>query len=160
MSWTLIGVLIFVGIVLLVIEILIVPGSTVVGVLGFGAMVFAVYKAYMTYGTQGGMVALGTTLVLTVATIVLTMRSKTWRRLALHDDIPHQVNRLDDKDIHIGDEGLTVGRLAPSGKASFGDDTYEVHTNGEFIDPNTEVIVTKIEGYKIIVKRKTPVHGN
>ena len=91
--------------------------------------------------------------------IVLTMRSKTWRKFALNDDLPHGVNRIDHKDIHVGAEGQTVGRLAPSGKAIFGDETCEVHTNGDFIDPNTEVIVTKIEGYKIFVKRKTLAHG-
>lgn len=159
MSWTLIGILIFVGLVLLVIEILVIPGSTVVGVLGFGAMVFAIYKAYVTYGSTGGMIALGITLTLTVLTILITMRSKTWKKFALNDDLPHRVNSLEGKDIKVGDEGVTVGRLAPSGNARFNDEVFEVHTFGDLIDPNTSVVVTKIEGYKIFVKRKLPIHG-
>jgi membrane-bound ClpP family serine protease len=159
MSWTIIAALIFIGLVLLLVEILIIPGSTVVGVMGFGAMVFAIYKAYMNYGATGGLIALSVTLTATVIIIIYTIRSKTWRRFALKDDIPHRVNRLDNRNINIGDEGITVGRLAPSGNASFHDDVFEVHTIGDFIDPQTPVVVTKIEGYKIYVKRKPDAHG-
>lgn len=159
MSWTIIAALIFIGLLLLVIEILVIPGSTVVGVLGFGAMVFAIYKAYVTYGAQGGIIALSVTLTATVIIIMYTMRSKTWKRFALKDDIPHRVNRMDNRNISIGDEGITSGRLAPSGNATFHDDVFEVHTIGDFIDPNTPVVVTKIEGYKVYVKRKAAVNG-
>ncbi|MEI6576839.1 MAG: NfeD family protein [Bacteroidota bacterium] len=147
------------GLVLLVIEILVIPGSTIVGVLGFGAMVYAIYNAYVSHGATGGMIAVGVTLTLTVITILYTMRSKTWKKFALNDELPHRMNDMEGKNINIGDEGITMGRCAPSGNATFNDEVYEVHTFGDFIDPNTPVVVTKIEGYKIFVKRKLPANG-
>jgi membrane-bound ClpP family serine protease len=40
------------------------------------------------------------------------------------------------------------------GKAYFNGDYYEVRSSGEFIDQESELIVTKIEFNKIFVKQK------
>ena len=71
----------------------------------------------------------------------------------LKTEIDSKVNVLDHK-ITVGMEGRTVSRLAPGGKAIFENVTEEVFSQNEFIDENQEVIITKIEGNKIIVKLK------
>ncbi len=40
------------------------------------------------------------------------------------------------------------------GKAQINGEFYEVSTNGDFIDQQTDIVVEKIEYNKIIVKRK------
>ena len=40
------------------------------------------------------------------------------------------------------------------GKALINGEFYEVSTDGDFVDPKTEILVLKIEYNKIIVKRK------
>jgi len=100
-----------------------------------------------------------TTLWLTIVLITLILgtifffRFKTWKPLMLKTEIDSKVNVLDTK-ITVGMEGKTVSRLAPAGKAIFENITEEVFSQNDFIDENQEVIITKIEGSKIIVKLK------
>jgi membrane-bound ClpP family serine protease len=51
-------------------------------------------------------------------------------------------------------EGKAVSRLAPIGKALIEDRLYEVRSDGSYIDSNSEIIVTRIEGNKIFVEIK------
>jgi len=71
----------------------------------------------------------------------------------LEAEIDSKVN-VPDKNISAGMEGKTISRLAPAGKAIFGNSTEEVFSQQDFIDENQQVIITKIEGSKIIVKLK------
>jgi len=71
----------------------------------------------------------------------------------LETEIDSKVN-VPDTNLTVGMEGKTISRLAPSGKAAFENSTEEVFSQHEFIDENQQVIITKIEGSKIIVKLK------
>jgi membrane-bound ClpP family serine protease len=71
----------------------------------------------------------------------------------LETEIDSKVN-VPDKNIVVGMEGKTISRLAPGGKAIFETSAEEVFSQQEFIDENQQVVVTKIEGNKIIVKLK------
>ena len=54
----------------------------------------------------------------------------------------------------IGDVGIAMTLLRPSGKAKIRDDTFDVITEGEFIEKGTSVKVLEIKGNRIIVSRK------
>jgi len=71
----------------------------------------------------------------------------------LETEIDSRVN-VPDKELTVGMEGKTISRLAPAGKAVFNGSTEEVFSQQEFIDENQPVVITKIEGNKIIVKLK------
>lgn len=154
MHWLLIATLIIIGLLFLALEILVIPGVGVAGIVGFVLIVIGVWQAYAGHGTVAGHLVLGTTMALTVLTLVLSLRGKTWRRLSLYTSIDSRVNVIDGAKIKPGDSGKTVSRLAPMGKALINDEFYEVSTNGDFIDQQTEIEVIKIEFNKIIVKRK------
>ena len=79
------------------------------------------------YGTTAGHIVLAATLLASVLSLVLSLRSKTWKKMALDTVIDGKVNTIDDK-LKIGDVGKTVSRLAPAGKALFNNEFYEVHT--------------------------------
>jgi membrane-bound ClpP family serine protease len=154
MHWLLIFTFIFIGLIFLALEILVIPGVGIAGIVGFILIAVGVWQAYAGHGSVAGHLVLGGTLLLTVLTLVLSLRGKTWRRLALSTSIDSRVNVIDGSKIKTGDTGKTVSRLAPMGKALINDEFYEVSTNGDFIDQQTEIIVIKIEFNKIIVKRK------
>jgi len=92
-------------------------------------------------------------LLLVIIGILLFFRYKTWRPLMLETEIDSKVN-VPDKNITVGMEGRTISRLAPAGKAVFENSTEEVFSQHDFIDENQQIIITKIEGNKIIVKLK------
>jgi membrane-bound serine protease (ClpP class) len=51
-----------------------------------------------------------------------------------------------------GAEGVAVTTLRPSGKAQFGDRVIDVVTGGEFITAQTAVIVSQIDGMRVLVR--------
>lgn len=154
MTWTVIGVLILIGIIFIILEILVIPGVAVFGILGFIIILIGVWQTYESYGNTAGHIVLGSSLLLSILALVFSLRSKTWKKMMLNSHIDGKTNIIDEEKIKVGDAGKTTSRLSPAGKAFIGGDFYEVHTQSEFIDPGIEIIVTKIEFNKIYVKQK------
>lgn len=154
MTWTVIAVLILIGLIFIILEILVIPGVAVFGILGFIIILVGVWQSYVTYGATAGHIVLGSSLLLSVLALVFSLRSKTWKRMMLNSKIDGKTNIIDEHKIKTGDTGKTTSRLSPAGKAFINGDFYEVHTQSEFIDPGIEIIITKIVFNKIYVKQK------
>ena len=153
MTWTIIAVLIAVGFLFLLLEILVLPGTNIAGVVGFVLLAIGIWQAYAVYGGMAGTITLLATLLLSAITLYYALKSRTWDKAALHKNIDSRVNVVDTEKIKAGDKGKTVSRLAPMGKAEFGEEYYEVNAMGQFIDPGTEIEVVKIENNQITVKK-------
>ncbi|MCF8231283.1 MAG: NfeD family protein [Bacteroidales bacterium] len=151
---TLLITLIVLGLLFLLLEILVIPGTTVAGIIGSGLIVVAIWQTYEQYGSQTGIIFLGSTVLVTVVVLYFALKGKTWRRLMLNSEIQGKVEHFEKYQPKVGDEGVTISRLSPMGKARFNDDYYEVKSYSGYIDPNTSVKITKIESNKIIVKPK------
>ncbi len=154
MTWTLIVILLLVGFLLLLLEMLVIPGITVAAVLGFVAIALAVWGAFASYGTTAGFITLAASVLGSFIFLIIALKARTWNRFSLKSSIDGKVNVIGDTAVRIGDIGKTVSRLAPAGKAMINGDYYEVHTIGEFIDPGSEIVVLKVEFNKITVKLK------
>lgn len=153
MNWGVLITLIILGLLALILEILVIPGG-VVGVVGCVMMLVGVFIAYIKYGALAGNITLITTLVLTTVSVIMVLRSKTWNRLTLKTNIDSKMNEFDNSKIAVGMTGVAVSRLAPAGTGKFGDELVEVHSFNDFIDVNSEIVIVKIDGGKIIVKLK------
>jgi membrane-bound ClpP family serine protease len=143
--------LILLGIVLMILDFLVIPGG-VVAIIGVLCMVGGVVSAFVQFGTTVGFLTLLLTAVLTFLFFFLMMRTKTWRKLQLNTQIDSKMNEIDETKLKVGTEGVSVSRLAPTGTAVFGDTEAEVVSLQGFIDENTPVVIRKIEGSKIIVE--------
>ena len=151
MLW-LVVVLIVVGILLLLLEVLVIPGTGFAGIAGFAAIVGGVWMAYADLGTQTGNIVLVATIAVNIIAVWLGIRSKTWKKAALVSTIDSKVNRIDDLNLKVGDQGTTISRCAPVGKAEFNKQFVEVDSRGDFIDQNTQVKIIKIDNSKIYIK--------
>ena len=69
-------------------------------------------------------------------------------------NIDGKANIIKEGSIKVGDVGKSISRIVPTGKALFNDEYFEVCTTGEFIDPEIEIEVAKIQHNKIFVKTK------
>lgn len=154
MSWTLIAVLILVGLLFIVLEILVIPGQGLFGVLGLIIMGIGIWQTYGSYGNVAGHIVLASSFAASVVSLVLSLRSKTWKKMMLNTKMEGRANLVDAQKIKVGDVGKSVSRLVPAGKAMFNNEFYEVHTHGDFIDPQKEIEVISIDHNKIIVKQK------
>lgn len=155
MEWAIIIGLIAAGLLLLVLEVLVIPGVGVVGFFGFGLIVFSIYKAFADHGTTAGILLTVATFFLSVLVIWISLRSKTWRKISLNTELDGKVNLVNPDEIHVGDHGFTIGRISPMGKARINEKFFEVKSGGAVIDPDVEITVTRIEGNQIFVKEIT-----
>jgi len=150
--WTVIIILILVGILMLLLEILVIPGSGVAGVVGFGLMIAGIWLAYSREGAMAGNITLVVTLGVNLIGLILALRSKTWKNVMLNTSINSKIRTIDPKELKVGDIGRTISRCPPMGKAVFHDKFYEVSAFSEFIDQDQDVEIIKISGNKIFIK--------
>ena len=151
MSWIIILVLIALGIIFLLLELLVIPGTTFIGIIGFISLALGVYQTFVIYGTSWGIFALIGTSIVSIIMLVLSLRSKTWKKAMLSTSINSKVNQESD-NFKIGDEGSSISRLTPMGKARFGNEFVEVSTFGDFLDPENSIRIVEIKNNKIFVE--------
>lgn len=152
MDWiTIIGLILF-GTFLLIAEIIFVPGTTIVGVLGLLFSLYGVYLGYDYFGSTTGTIILISGLVLNVGALVIAFKGKSWERFSLNGTIAGKFNDEIKLNLKEGDRGITISSLKPVGKASFNDQETEVRSNGGFINENIEIEVLRIESSKIFVQ--------
>lgn len=149
---TVIGFIAF-GLLLIVIEVIFVPGTTFVGIAGFIFGGYGIYLSFDYYGSNGGFTALIISFIIGVGTIIYGFKYKAWERFASKGVMEGAVNDEQELELHVGDEGLTISSLKPIGKASFNDEELEVRSLGEFIEEKQPVKIIEIDNRKIVVSR-------
>ncbi|MBQ6047438.1 MAG: hypothetical protein IJL38_07475 [Bacteroidales bacterium] len=150
----LIIVMLLLGLVLLTLEIVALPGG-VAGVLGFLLLAGGIVWSYQAFGNTFGTIALLVSIVAAVAFLVVLLKTKTWKRFSLKEESDSKVNQVDKTAISKGARGTTIARLAPTGKAVIEGETVEVHAINHFIDPDRPIEVVAVEGYRIDVREIT-----
>jgi len=166
--------LIGVGITLLAIELFVIPGFGVFGLTGIGCIVVGFYLS-LTYNDftlpqyswefdrlydAGYSVMLASVMLclLGIATWKLLPYTPLYGRLVLASEL----NASDGFVVPtegggvslLGLEGKSTSPLRPSGRGRFGDKTYRVVTRGDFIEPDTPIVVVEEEGTRYVVERK------
>ena len=152
MSITLIIILIVIGLALMVVEVVVLPGITVSGIAGVLLIGCGGYLTFKWFGGTAGTFALIGTGFLFIIFLVYALRAKTWDRLSLHSEIDSKVNVVDTNDIKTGDKGMTVSRLAPIGKILIHGKIMEGKSEFGLIDENREIEVVHVNESTIIVQ--------
>lgn len=142
--------LILLGLLLVLAEILLIPGVGIAGVLGLLAMGGSCAYAFMEMGNMTGIIVTSVNAVLLVALIIWVLRAQTWKRLSLETNIDSKAV-IPEVEVSVGDKGRSVTRLAPMGTVRFGDNSLEVTSMEGLIDPGMDVQVVAIEDTKIYV---------
>ena len=140
-----------VAIVLFLLEIFLLPGITIAGV---GGVLFAIGGIFYAYsiGTVPGHITLIGSVVLFVGFFAWLLRAKSFQRVALKTNVDSTLTSTRDMGLQVGDKGIALSRLAPIGKARFGDTTVEAKTQGDFIDEQTPIVIIRLDGYNVVVE--------
>ncbi|WP_420577076.1 NfeD family protein [Ekhidna sp.] len=152
MEWLIIIGLMLLGTFLIVAEIIFVPGTTVVGILGFIFSAYCIYLGYDYFGPTTGTLILIGGLILNVVALVIAFKGRSWERFSLKGTMTGKYNDDYKFDIKVGDKGTTISSLKPIGKAIFKDHEIEVRSNGGYVDENIEIEVLRIESSRIFVQ--------
>ncbi len=151
-EWITVISLILFGLLLIVAEIIFVPGTTVVGILGFIFLVIGVSFSFSYFGSETGWTTVGVSGVASGLILYFSFKANIWGRFSLKSSIKSKVNEGEVDLLTVGTEGLTVSALRPVGKATLGEKMYEVKTLGDYLDSGSRVRVIKIVMNQIIVE--------
>jgi membrane-bound ClpP family serine protease len=146
-----IGLLVL-GVLLLLLEIIFVTGTTIVGIGGFILLAIGIYLAYSFVGSVAGHLSLASSVAIIFLSLIVLLKGQTWKRVALDDKLEGKSAESMQDLVKVGDRGKTISRLNPVGKALFDERIVEVVTSGDFVDEDQLVEVTKVEQNKIRVK--------
>ncbi|WP_157807688.1 NfeD family protein [Hymenobacter chitinivorans] len=154
MDWITISLLLLFGLLFLLAEVLFIPGTTLVGLVGFALLVTGIWLGYRDLGSTGGHLTLVTAAVLAGVVLYLGLRPKNLHRFALTDVNNTSVRDARRPDVEPGTVGRTLSALRPAGTALFDDEQRrEVVTRGEFLAAGTPVRVLGIEQNRIVVEQ-------
>lgn len=156
--------IILVGILLLLIEMIVIPGFGIAGVGGIIVIIFGLYRLLLpdvpvgeevadmamfglTIGIIGGLVGL-------VLLFKLMTKTKFWKKLATPDVQDHARGydtSLGLEDM-VGKIGVAKSDLRPSGWVTVDDKKIFVVSDGTFIEDGQKVKIIKVDGNRVVVK--------
>lgn len=155
------AVMFFVGVVLLIIEVFVIPGFGLTGILGFLSIFISLFMAFGTTNIEGaiqtvGIAIISATILMIILTVYILPQSFIFRRLSLSKTEKSEDGFLSHKTINqdvIGQIAVVYSTLRPSGSIKLGDKRYDAVTVGDFIKKDEEVKVIDINGAQIVVEK-------
>lgn len=141
------------GLILIFLEIFLIPGTSLFGILGGLAILTGDILIYNNYGAKWGGIAVAATIVALAIAIAAGFRVIQSNKMAMKAEIKGKVNEL-EKDLYsIGDIGKAVTELRPNGKGVFNGQRVDVYSSGEYIQRESDLEIIKITNHKIYVKQ-------
>lgn len=156
--------LIGVGILLLALELLVIPGFGIAGILGILALLFGLGFSLVGAGTTVSAVltSLGQAMISFVVAIVVLLvllrfapRLPFARGIVLQTALAAEGARLGDAEpalVGVGSMGIAESPLRPAGVALFGGRRVDVVSEGSFIPAGSSLEVTRQDGNRIVVR--------
>ena len=152
MYTALVIILVVIGVLLLLAEVLLIPGIGVAGLVGIGCMAGGTIGAYYWISPLAGHITLGLSVIFAACCIYVFFKSRMLDKMALKTDIDAKIDLIDGLGIAVGDKGKSIGRLAPMGKVSINGKEVEAKSTKSFIDEDVDIEVVAIEGNHVVVK--------
>ena len=166
-SWPILIVLLLaLGLIMMLVEILIIPGF---GLAGIGAIILLAAGVYLSWIRLSLAWSIGATLISIssiILSIVLLRKSGISgsmvlkRRVSDSASLPaagkqaEEESKKKDSVICVGQTGLAVSNLRPAGIANFQGRRLNVLTDGTYIRKNTRIKIIRIEGNRIFVEEE------
>jgi membrane-bound ClpP family serine protease len=144
------------GFILIILEILVLPGKVFFGTIGALLMLAGIGITFAEFSPMAGVGVLLGSGVTVVTTVTMAYKYGWLDRFIEKEQLQGKIvnKELLAMNISIGSEGKTKSPLRPTGLAEFEGKEIHVESSGMYIDPNTTVEVVSIEENKIIVKAK------
>ena len=150
MTIFIIALVVAIGFVFLVIEVFLIPGFSVPGLVGLAMIGYGIYKAKSEYGMNGVLLTLAVSAVAAVILIRVTLKSRAAGSMQLAYS-QKDTSAIDDYSALVGMKGKALSILRPSGIALINNTRYDVVTDGEFINAGSPIQVTAVDGTRIVV---------
>lgn len=152
-------ILIALGILLVFIEILILPGFGAAGIPGIIIFCVGVGMIWTNEGVKTALMftSIALIFVIPIAIILLSLIRET----SIGKTFILDAAESSDKGYHaapreltalVGKSGKTITPLRPAGVALINGQRVDIVTQGEFVKPETEIEVIQVEGSRVVVR--------
>ncbi|MDP6775538.1 MAG: NfeD family protein, partial [Candidatus Latescibacteria bacterium] len=154
------------GVLLVLADLFFITGFGLLAVPGIVLMFAGVFLSLMgrselwTWGTIGDvsrplLLALVVTVVLAIVMVKNLPRTTTWNRLILQTEEKADAGYVASGGYGdlVGEQGVAFTPLRPGGTGLFGDRRLSVTAEGDFIEKDTPIRVTEVEGNRIVVRK-------
>lgn len=163
--------LMILGVLLILLELFIIPGTGLAGLLGFVSLIAGLAMAMVGSEQGWSSQALIDAATMVSATFVvglilsLTILKLIFKRAVFNsgfvlkdsyiDQEKEQIKeKLEKNPLEIKQKGMAVTDLRPAGTALFEDEKFSVVTEGSFIEKGTKLKIIDIEGVRIVVREE------
>jgi len=127
-----------------------VPGA-VMGLIGLACLLGSIFLAFQQEAFTLGWILVGITVASIPVLIVLWVKVLN-RVLAIKMTQKGYTSAQVDLKALVGQEGVAMTQLRPSGMARFGDEKVDVVAEGEVIERNTRVKIVEVESNRVVVR--------
>ena len=117
MDYVITSLIVFVATLLLVVEVVFIPGFGVTGLLGVLSMVGAIFYSFFLIGSLAGWVTLAVACVICISLFLWALYGNSLDKVALKKNIDSTVKEGEEGKFVVGDKGVARTRLALIGEA-------------------------------------------
>lgn len=154
-------VICFVGLLLLLIEIFLIPGFGIIGILGISCIMISFFAAFGMENIESAISVISISLLVAstliiLLTIYILPKSTIFKKIMLTT----QNTNAEGFASHVNNDvellhkrGVAYSTLRPAGSVEVDGKRYDVVADGDFIQQGEAIEITKVDGLKITVKR-------
>ncbi len=139
--------------VLMLVEVVFIPGFGITGFAGALAMIGSVFYAFFEVSNLAGWVTLVVVGMICIALFMWALYGKSLDKVALKKKIDSKVDVVDVKRFSVGDRGVAKTRLALIGEAIINGETVEVKSEMGFINEGEKVEIIRVAIDSIYVRK-------
>lgn len=134
-------------------EIFIIPGTSLAGIISAACLIGANVLVFDSYGLSAGIIVLAASLIVCLVAGIWMLRSKALDRISLKRTIDSTAATEEQLSVKVGDRGIALTRLALIGNADFDGKIVQVQSADGFLDEKTPVVITRVIDGQVWVKR-------
>ena len=153
--------LFLIGLGLIVLEVFVIPGFGIAGILGITLMIGSIFFVFdKAYEFRTAVMWLSVSVIMSAGLVILAAfylpETQLFRRLALSTvmdtESGYHSSSSEDFQAYLGQSGTALTPLRPSGTARIANNRVDVVTVGDFIAQDSNIKVVSVEGSKVFVE--------
>lgn len=152
MEYLITALIVLFATVLLVVEVMLIPGFGFTGILGILSMIGAISYSFFLIGNFVGWITLLVACAICVGIFFWALYGKSLDKVALKKNIDSTVKEDEIKKFAVGDRGVTRTRLALIGEAEINGNIVEVKSESGLVDEGAPVEVVRLSEDTVFVK--------
>jgi len=153
---TTILILILIAVVLFILEVIL-PGG-ILGTIGGLTFLGAVYLTWVEYGVVAAIITFVLGVVFTILMFILQVnilsKSRLGKHIILGTTTPGTSNLPTGDDSIIGRDGVTLSKMAPSGRVRIDGKSFEAISQSGLLEKGESIEVVQRDAFRLVVRKK------